>query len=128
MDLHHHLTTTSSPAREISIASIQTTVWQARCSPKFHAKTYSGTTVENLAKFYFKTGKIHRLRLINPSAEAIMHFTIDNHNMTIIANDYVPLQPYTTNVVTLGVSSESIHMMNCILKQLLRRLVKEQTS
>lgn len=58
-----------------------------------------------LSKFKFQTGKTHRLRLINAGAEGIQRFTIDNHVMTVIANDFVPVQPYTTNVVTLGVYS-----------------------
>jgi FtsP/CotA-like multicopper oxidase with cupredoxin domain len=34
-------------------------------------------------------------------------FTIDGHNFTIIANDFIPINPYTTNVVTLGVGQRS---------------------
>ena len=49
----------------------------------------------------FTTGKVHCLRLINASGEATQKFIIDNHMMTIIANDFVPVQPYNTNVVTL---------------------------
>lgn len=56
-----------------------------------------------LSKFRFQTGKTHLLRLINPSAEAILYFSIDQHNLTVIANDFVPIQPYTANFVTLGV-------------------------
>ena len=67
----------------------------------------SCTPNAGISKFKFTTGKIHRLRLINPSAEAIQRFTIDNHTMTIIANDFVPVKPYQTNVVTLGVSRPS---------------------
>ena len=99
------------------------------CDPSnFHANPCLGTTVENLAKFYFQTGKVHRLRLINPSAEAIIRFTIDNHNMTIIANDYVPVQPYTTNVVTLGVSTRMVYINEFVLSNSLYRLVREQIS
>jgi FtsP/CotA-like multicopper oxidase with cupredoxin domain len=57
-----------------------------------------------LSKFRFQQGKTHRLRLINAGAEGIQRFSIDGHDMTVIANDFVPLQPYTTQVVTLGVS------------------------
>jgi len=57
-----------------------------------------------LSKFRFQKGKTHRLRLINAGAEGIQRFSIDGHNMTVIANDFVPVQPYTTQVVTLGVS------------------------
>ena len=60
-----------------------------------------------LAKFRFKSGKVHRLRLINAGAEAIQRFTIDGHNMTVIANDFVPITPYNTNVVTLGIGQRT---------------------
>ena len=60
-----------------------------------------------LSKFKFHSGKKHRLRLINSGAEGIQRFRIDGHNMTIIANDFVPIQPYTTNVVTLGIGQRS---------------------
>ena len=50
-----------------------------------------------VAKFNFISGKKHRLRLINSK------FSIDGHNMTVFANDFIPIEPYTTNMVTLGV-------------------------
>jgi hypothetical protein len=34
----------------------------------------------------------------------VQWFSIDNHELTIIANDFVDLVPYTTTMVTLGVS------------------------
>lgn len=41
-------------------------------------------------------GKRHRLRLINPSVDN--HFTVklNNHDMTVIANDFVPVNAFTT--------------------------------
>lgn len=56
-----------------------------------------------MSKFRFKKGKVHRLRLINAGAEGLQRFSIDGHLLTVIANDFVPVQPYTTKVVTLGV-------------------------
>ena len=56
-----------------------------------------------LAKFQFQSGKKHRLRLINSGAEAIIQFSIDNHKLTVIANDFVPVQPYIVDVVSLVV-------------------------
>lgn len=58
------------------------------------------TTCESttrLSKFKFTSGKRHRLRLINAGAEGIQKFTLDGHNMTVIANDFVPVIPYETN-------------------------------
>lgn len=60
-----------------------------------------------LSKFVFKRGLTHRLRLINAGAEALQRFTIDNHVMTVIANDFVPVEPYNTTVVTLGVGQRT---------------------
>ncbi len=60
-----------------------------------------------LSKFKFTTGKKHRLRLINASGEAIQKFSIDGHKFTVMANDFVPIQPYETEIVTLGVGQRS---------------------
>lgn len=61
------------------------------------------TDYAGLSKFHFMTGKKHRLRLINAGAEGIQKFSIDDHTMTVIANDFVPIQPYETKIVSLGV-------------------------
>lgn len=69
--------------------------------------TQSCTPNAGISKFSFVSGKKYRLRLINASGEAVQKFTIDGHNMTVFANDFVQIQPYTTNVVTLGVGQRS---------------------
>lgn len=56
-----------------------------------------------LAEFQFETGKIHRLRLINAGAEAIQKFSIDNHVLTVMSVDFVPVIPYQATVITLAV-------------------------
>ena len=61
------------------------------------------TNNAGLSKFKFTTGKKHRLRLINAGGEAIQKFSIDGHTLTIIANDFVPIKPYETEIVTLSV-------------------------
>jgi FtsP/CotA-like multicopper oxidase with cupredoxin domain len=60
-----------------------------------------------LAKFRFQRGKTHRLRLINTGCEALQRFSIDGHTMTVIANDFVPVEPYDTRVVTLGIGQRT---------------------
>ena len=60
-----------------------------------------------ISKFKFQSGKAHRLRLINAGSEALQRFTIDGHNMTVMANDFVPVKPYTTDVVTLGIGQRT---------------------
>ncbi|CAD6590291.1 MAG: hypothetical protein ASARMPREDX12_004245 [Alectoria sarmentosa] len=65
------------------------------------------TNDAGLAKFQFTTGKTHRLRLINAGAEGIQKFSIDGHTMTVIANDFVPVRPYETEIVTLGIGQRT---------------------
>lgn len=60
-----------------------------------------------VSKFNFESGKKYRLRLINAGAEGIQKFSIDNHKMTVIANDFVPVVPYDVEVVTMGVGQRT---------------------
>ncbi|KAI1080024.1 putative multicopper oxidase [Whalleya microplaca] len=57
--------------------------------------------------FSFTSGKTHRLRLINMSAFAVEKVSIDGYNLTVIANDYIPIKPYVTSVVTLAPGQRS---------------------
>ncbi|EED21065.1 multicopper oxidase, putative [Talaromyces stipitatus ATCC 10500] len=57
----------------------------------------------NLTEFRLEPGKKHLLRLINAGAEGMQRFSVDNFTLEVIANDFTPLQPYNTNVVTLAV-------------------------
>jgi FtsP/CotA-like multicopper oxidase with cupredoxin domain len=60
-----------------------------------------------LATFNFTSGKEHRLRLINPSSAATQKFTIDGHKFKVVAIDFVEIEPYETDVITLGVGQRS---------------------
>lgn len=55
------------------------------------------------SKFSFQTGKTHRLRLINSGSEGVQKFSIDQHILTVIAVDFVPIVPYNTTIATLAV-------------------------
>jgi FtsP/CotA-like multicopper oxidase with cupredoxin domain len=61
------------------------------CSTVVTGDTTKCTNNAGLSKFKFTTGKTHRLRLINGGAEGFQRFNIDGHNMTVIANDFVPI-------------------------------------
>ena len=74
------------------------------------------TSNAGIAKFQFKSGKKHRLRLINAGGEGIQRFSIDNHTMTVMANDFVPIKPYTTDVVTLGIGQRTDVIVDAKLK------------
>lgn len=77
------------------------------CSTKAAGDNTPCVDNAGISKFRFKKGKTHRLRLINSGAEGVQRFTIDGHNLTVIANDFVPVKPYTTNIVTLGVGQRA---------------------
>jgi hypothetical protein len=65
------------------------------------------TNNAGISKFTFQTNKTHRLRLINTGSEGIQRFSIDGHIMTVFANDFVPVEPYNTTVVTLAVGQRA---------------------
>jgi FtsP/CotA-like multicopper oxidase with cupredoxin domain len=56
------------------------------------------------SQFRVQAGKTYKLRIINSGAGSLLGFSIDNHVLTIIANDFVDLEPYKTTMVLLGVS------------------------
>ncbi|KAH8590547.1 probing oxygen channels in Melanocarpus Albomyces laccase [Bisporella sp. PMI_857] len=48
-------------------------------------------------------GKRHLLRLINPSVENNFVVSLVNHQMTVIANDFVPINSFTTSSLFMGI-------------------------
>lgn len=50
----------------------------------------------------FTDGDSHRIRLVNGAIDTHFKFTIGSHTMTVIAMDLVPIVPYTTNVLSIG--------------------------
>lgn len=75
--------------------------------PCSNATGYKCTPNAGVSKFNFESGKTYRLRVINSGAEAMMKFSIDGHEMSVIENDFVPIVPYTTDVLTLAVGQRS---------------------
>lgn len=65
------------------------------------------TNNAGISKFKLTYGKTHRLRLINSGSEGVQRFSLDGHTLTVIANDFVEVQPYTTKVVTLGIGQRT---------------------
>ena len=47
----------------------------------------------------FEEGKKYRLRVLNVAEEDWAQFSIDNHTLTVIATDFVPIVPYQTDSV-----------------------------
>ncbi|KAI0397922.1 multicopper oxidase [Xylariaceae sp. FL0594] len=51
----------------------------------------------------FEKGKRYRFRLVNSALDTHFKFSIDNHSMTVMAADFVPLVPYQTAVLSIGI-------------------------
>ncbi|KAI0409406.1 putative extracellular dihydrogeodin oxidase/laccase, partial [Xylaria palmicola] len=66
----------------------------------------NGTNVYDDAGSRFETtwvsGTSYRLRLVNAGADTHFKFTIDNHTMEVIAMDFVPIVPYTTDILAIA--------------------------
>ncbi|GAM85422.1 hypothetical protein ANO11243_034290 [Dothideomycetidae sp. 11243] len=60
-----------------------------------HGGQYSKTTIE--------CGKKYRIRLINMSVDNHFMVSLDGHPFTVIASDFVPIVPYTTDWLFLGI-------------------------
>jgi len=51
----------------------------------------------------FEPGKKYRLRLVNVAVDGVFQFSIDGHELTVIANDFVPIQSYTTDSIQITI-------------------------
>jgi FtsP/CotA-like multicopper oxidase with cupredoxin domain len=50
----------------------------------------------------FTAGTSYRLRLVNGAIDTTFKFSIDNHTLTVISTDFVPIEPYSTTMVTIS--------------------------
>ncbi|KAI5851628.1 Cupredoxin [Morchella snyderi] len=51
----------------------------------------------------FISGTKYLIRLVNGAIDTHFKFSIDSHNITVIAMDLVPIVPYTTQVLSIGI-------------------------
>ena len=67
----------------------------------------NGSAVYNGQGQYSKTtltpGKKHLLRLVNTGTNNYFHVSLDNHPFTVVASDFVPVVPFQTSELILGV-------------------------
>lgn len=50
----------------------------------------------------FVAGTRYRIRLVNGAADTHFKFSIDNHTLEVISADFVPIVPYSTDFVSIG--------------------------
>ena len=51
----------------------------------------------------YEKGKRYLMRIINTSVDTSFVFTIDNHILEVISSDFVPISPYNTTGITVGI-------------------------
>jgi FtsP/CotA-like multicopper oxidase with cupredoxin domain len=85
------------------------TVWFAeRSDPPVSADTglingkNKNGSLGEYSEFEFIPGKKYRMRLINTSTDQHFKFSIDQHDMTVQAADFVPIEPYTQTVLEIA--------------------------
>lgn len=50
----------------------------------------------------FTSGTSYRMRLVNAAVDTHFKFSIDNHTLQVIASDLIPITPYETTVLNIG--------------------------
>jgi FtsP/CotA-like multicopper oxidase with cupredoxin domain len=65
----------------------------------------NGTGPSKPSVITLSPGKKHRLRLINTGINDHFHVGIDQHQMTVIAADFVPVQPYSVSSLAIAVGA-----------------------
>ncbi|EXJ85419.1 hypothetical protein A1O1_05783 [Capronia coronata CBS 617.96] len=100
VDLVLSPTSGGPPFRPFSDSNLVGGVGQYPCANVTDGKPCS---VVPFASYEFQPGKTHRLRFVNTGASAFETISVDGHTMTVIANDFVPVQPYQAEFVTIGV-------------------------
>ena len=87
------------------------------CSQVTNSTSNNGTRCNSrapMSMFRFQSGRTYRLRVINSGVAALQRFSIDGHKLQVIANDFTPIQPYETDVISLGVGQRSDVLVKAI--------------
>ncbi|KIW35406.1 uncharacterized protein PV07_02104 [Cladophialophora immunda] len=88
------------PFRPFSDSNLVAGIGQYPCA---NVTNGAPCSVVPYASWEFESGKTYRLRFVNTGASAFETISIDGHQLTVIANDFVAVQPYQTEFVTIGV-------------------------
>ncbi|KAL1618176.1 hypothetical protein SLS54_007417 [Diplodia seriata] len=64
----------------------------------------SGVVTGSRFETTWEVGTSYRLRLVSGAIDTQFKFSVDNHTMLVIANDLVPIVPYNTTVLNIGMA------------------------
>ena len=56
-------------------------------------------------KVTMTAGKKYLLRIVNPSLDNMIRVSLDNHPFNVVTSDLVPIHPYPTNWLLLGIGN-----------------------
>ncbi|KAJ5887795.1 hypothetical protein N7495_007836 [Penicillium taxi] len=91
-ELYHHAETVGPPTLDNGLIN-GTNVWNATANSTVTGSRYTRRATK---------GKSYRIRLVNAAIDTHWKFMIDNHLLTVIAIDLVPIKPYTTDFVDIA--------------------------
>lgn len=97
-------TTNGQPFRPFSDSNLVGGAGQFPCA---NVTNGAPCSVVPYTSYQFEQGKTYRIRFINSGATGFETISIDGHTMKVIANDFVPVTPYDTQFVTLGVGQRT---------------------
>ena len=64
---------------------------------------FPGATGGQRFEMTVQSGKSYRIRLVNSAIQSTFVFYVDQHELEVIAMDFVPITPYTTNMVVINI-------------------------
>ena len=66
-----------------------------------------GQDFSQTPKWTVERGKRYKLRLANVGGDGTEKFSVDGHRLTVISTDFTQIEPYDTDIVTLGVGQRA---------------------
>lgn len=66
-------------------------------------KNADGNTVGKRFEMVFEPGKLHHIRFINTAMDTMYKIHFDDHEMEVIAADFVPITPFKTKVLPIAI-------------------------
>jgi len=100
--MHIEVTTPPVPAAESKLMNGTYGFFKCRADDKDCDKNYDPAKASRYQVNFVK-GKKYKWGIVNTSAAAQFTFWIDGHNFTVVQTDFVPIAPYETNVVNIGI-------------------------
>lgn len=72
----------------------------------------NGTNMWEGAGAYFETtfveGTSYRIRVVNSAIDTFFKFSIDNHTLTVITTDFVPIVPFTVDELSIAIGQSHL--------------------